>query len=195
VVIEGEAQLHTKNEIRGTSVTFGGSEDKRGSQFAQHNPQESEKGNGLLGPYTRFFVIPKPSKSEKDKGCEELYWRREKGGHTQIDRKEWEKLVAEEKRVYEETGKRIRLQDRGNIHVTVKPVRLGTWLTKLITPHQHPTVVLDPFCGSGSFLVSSIQLNWHEQYQISYLGIDKDANNITVSQARVAAESGQLQLL
>jgi len=91
---------------------FGGGEDSR-EERSKYVAEEG-LGNGLLGPYTRFFVIPKPSKAEKTAG-----------GKVE------------------------------NKHVTVKPVRLGKWLIKLIAPHQHPVVVADPFCGSGSFLVSA----------------------------------------
>jgi len=196
VVIEGEAQLHHGGLIRASKSIGDGNIYQGGGPGLRREPDESSRGNGLLGPYTRFFVIPKPSKAEKNKGCMGLYWRREKGGgHTQIGRKEWEKLVAEEKRIYEETGKRVRLQDRGNIHVTVKPVRLMKWLIRLMTPHQHPVVVIDPFCGSGTSMVAAEQLNWEEGYQMEFYGIDKGENNITITNARLEEEKGAAKQL
>jgi len=196
VVIEGEAQLHHGGLIRAKTSIGDGNIYQGGGPGFRREPDESSKGDGLLGAYTRFFVIPKPSKSEKNKGCMELYWRREKGGgHTQIGREEWEKLVAEEKRIYEETGKRPRLQARGNIHVTVKPVRLMKWLIRLVTPHQHPTVVVDPFCGSGTTMVAGSQLNWEEEYQTEFYGIDKGENNITIANARLEEEKGAAKQL
>jgi len=158
VVIEGEGNIAwqagqdtTRQEWQGHSERKGGWNPETG-----YAKSETYKGNGLLGPYTRFFVIPKPSKAEKT------------------------------------AGGRVE-----NKHVTVKPVRLGKWLTRLIVPHQHPTVVIDPFCGSGAFLRAMQDLNFEEDYQITFLGIDKDEESVKTTLALLEAdrEGRQLALL
>lgn len=65
-----------------------------------------------------------------------------------------------------------------NAHPTVKPLALMSWLIRLITPPGG--VVLDPFMGSGSTLVSCIQQGF------DCIGFDKDETSVATARARVA---------
>ncbi|GAH80121.1 unnamed protein product, partial [marine sediment metagenome] len=96
-----------------------------------------------------FLICPKASKSEKNKGCEQLYWEKDKSsfGYHQVNRQRWEWLGKEEKRIYKKTGKRISLKIRGNIHPTVKPLKLGFYLATIGS--REGDIILDPFGGSG----------------------------------------------
>jgi len=53
-----------------------------------------------------------------------------------------------------------------NVHPTRKPVKLMRWLVKLVTPKGG--LVLDPYCGSGSTCVATIEEGFH------FCGIDRD---------------------
>jgi site-specific DNA-methyltransferase (adenine-specific) len=94
---------------------------------------------GDSGTAARYFYQAKASRRERNIGCDELYWKRDKDseiGYVQIEFEEWDAL-----------SKRKRSQ--GNIHPTVKPVDLLSYLVRLT---KTPTggVVLDPFSGSGT---------------------------------------------
>ena len=66
----------------------------------------------------------------------------------------------------------------GNIHETVKPLKLMAYL---ITIGSRPRdLILDPFCGSGTTCVAAQMLGRH------WIGIDQDTHHCRVARARVA---------
>ena len=66
-----------------------------------------------------------------------------------------------------------------NYHPTVKPIKLGFYL---LTMFSRPgDLVLEPFCGSGSFCISA------KITQRQYIGIDMDANFCSIAEARLEA--------
>jgi len=154
VVIEGEGKPTKPHPVRSNIEQYEGYGNITQKHGEIINYPEDNLGNGLLGPYTRFFVIPKPSKAEKTAG-----------GKVE------------------------------NKHVTVKPVRLGKWLIKLIAPHQHPIVMVEPFCGSGAFLRGMQELNYEEGYQITFLGIDKDEASVKTARALLEEDRAGRQLV
>lgn len=83
-----------------------------------------------------IYHCPKPSRSEREKGCGEL--------PTQSR--------GEDVLQYHNGVKR---EDRpiGNYHPTVKPTNLMRWLVRLVTPKDG--VILEPFCGSGTTLLAA----------------------------------------
>jgi DNA modification methylase len=83
---------------------------------------------GDSGGASRFFYVAKPSRRERDLGCEHLPART---GGDATDRED----VAR------------------NYHPTVKPIDLMRWLVRLVTPPQG--WVLDPFVGSGTTAIAA----------------------------------------
>ena len=76
--------------------------------------------------------------------------------------------------------------DRGeNHHPTVKPTDLMRYLCRLITPPNG--IVLDPFNGSGSTGCAAVL----EGFQ--YIGIEREAEYIAISEKRIQARSKQVQ--
>ncbi len=67
-------------------------------------------------------------------------------------------------------------KDRG-LHPTQKPLNLMKILIDLTTTENQ--VVLDPFCGSGTTLVASIDL------KRKYIGIERDENYCAIAQKRI----------
>lgn len=138
-----------------------------------NNTQEySDSGNA-----SRFFksilYYPKASKSERNKGCEELEGKYIAQGN---------QAQAELKRGntdFNESNKHNNVQIKQNFHPTVKPVSLISYLIKLITPKGG--TVLDPFGGSGTTAVSCIENNFN------YVIIEKEADHIPIIEARVKA--------
>lgn len=64
-----------------------------------------------------------------------------------------------------------------NKHPTVKPIALCRWLLRLVTPPGG--VVLDPFCGSGSFGCAAMLEDF------GFLGIDLGAEHIRIARFRL----------
>lgn len=65
----------------------------------------------------------------------------------------------------------------GNTHPTVKPIKLMTYLTKLITPPNG--VVLDPFMGSGSTGCACAAEGF------DFIGIEMDPDYVEISKRRI----------
>ncbi len=66
----------------------------------------------------------------------------------------------------------------GNTHPTVKPIKLMSYLCKLICPPGG--LVLDPFCGSGTTGMAAIENGF------SFAGIEKDLRYASIAKARCA---------
>jgi len=124
----------------------------------------------VLGGYSRFFLIPKPSRKEKEAELQG------------VDESSVLDFLSESLRIggKRRVGRKVR-----NIHPTVKPVLLFKHLIVLVTP---PTgVVLDPFVGSGTTLVASLQLGYR------CIGIDKSDEYYGIAKVRTN-EQRQLHL-
>ena len=72
-----------------------------------------------------------------------------------------------------------------NHHPTVKPTDLMRYLCRLVTPPNG--IVLDPFNGSGSTGCAAVL----EGFQ--YIGIEREAEYIAISEKRIEARSKQVQ--
>jgi site-specific DNA-methyltransferase (adenine-specific) len=132
----------------------------------------SDSGNA-----SRFFksilYYPKASKSERNKGCEELEGKYIAQGN---------QAQAELKRGntdFNESNKHNNVQLKQNFHPTVKPVALISYLIKLVTPKGG--ITLDPFGGSGTTAVAAIENGF------KYILIEKEAEHIPIIEARVKA--------
>lgn len=70
-----------------------------------------------------------------------------------------------------------------NNHPTVKPIKLMTYLIRLVTPKGG--VVLDPFMGSGSTGVSALREG------MNFVGIEMDDQYFQIAEERINAESNK----
>ncbi len=102
---------------------------------------------GDSGGASRFFYIAKASKSERNKGLEDLGLKKEMG-HSRYDTCKNCAGYNRDSGCACDNPEREHLVIEGNYHPTVKPVKLMCELVKLITPKGG--VTLDPFCGSGT---------------------------------------------
>ena len=129
---------------------------------------------GDSGNASRFFksIIyqAKASKSERNKGCEELEAKPSQLNSGGIDRE-----CSVEKRL-EENGENAPTMK--NNHPTVKPIALMEYLIKMVTPKGG--IVLDPFAGSGSTLVAAKQNGY------DYIGIELTEDYIPIIKARLS---------
>ena len=128
---------------------------------------------GDKGGASRFFYVAKANKSERNMGCEELFWLEQK----QINKNEYLKLEKENKDLPDEKKYKI---SKNNIHPTVKSLKLMEYLCKLTST---PTggLVLDPFAGSGTTCMACKKVGR------PYIGIEQDKEYVKISEARIEA--------
>lgn len=69
-------------------------------------------------------------------------------------------------------------EDHPNDHPTVKPLAVMEWLVRLGAPRPG-SVILDPFCGSGTTLLAAVAEGHHG------IGVELDPKWVAVAQARV----------
>jgi len=130
------------------------------------------RGHADAGSKSRYFDIdcwaekwgilqfPKASKGERNKGCEGLE-----------EKKKWNKGGV---------GTGISARENiisRNIHPTVKPVHLMSWLVRLVTPPNG--TCLDPFAGSFTTGVACKMLGRN------FIGIEKEAEYFAIGKARI----------
>mgnify|MGYP000972470957 CR=1 FL=1 len=145
------------------------------SGFVSPEEKESRLEMNDSGNASRFFksIIyqAKASKSERNKGCEEL---EEKDSMKWAGGNEMKGLAG----TYPDGTPRPK-QIQQNNHPTVKPIALMTYLIKMVTPKGG--VVLDPFAGSGSTLVAA------KENGFQYIGIEMTPEYIPIIEARLKA--------
>lgn len=116
-----------------------------------------------------FLIVPKASKSEKNKGCERL----EEKARANIN-----KMMGEAGNFKTGSGN-IRTVKFKNHHPTVKPIKLMSYL---ITLGSRPNdIILDPFVGSGTTCIAAKMLGRR------YIGFDDDEGYIEIAQCRLGA--------
>jgi hypothetical protein len=121
----------------------------------------------LLGDASRFFYCAKASVSEKEEGLNELKGstlNRVNPGGIENDPR-WAPVK------------------RKNNHPTVKPVKLMSYLCRLITPPGG--TVLDPFMGSGSTGVGAVKEGFN------FVGIELDPHFLLIAKKRIEHHNGK----
>lgn len=160
----------------------GASKSRRGKPRASAEPGD---GWGMTatgaeyddaGGASRFFptfYCAKPSRKERDLGCDDLP---ERAGHDLVDREEGSPGVQNPR------AGAGRISGGRNGHPTVKPLNLMRWLVRLVTPAGG--LVVDPFCGSGTTGMAAIA----EDFQ--FLGCELSAEYAEVAERRIRAAVG-----
>lgn len=123
---------------------------------------------GDTGGASRFYYVCKPSREERDYGCEHLP---QKSGGEATDRTDGSAGVNSPRAGAGRTG------GSRNVHPTVKPVELMRWLIKLVTPPEG--TVLDPFTGSGT---TGMACRYESR---RFIGIERDAEYYAIAKARI----------
>jgi site-specific DNA-methyltransferase (adenine-specific) len=116
---------------------------------------------GLLGDRQRFFYAAKASRKERDAGCEEL-----------------PKQVVQTFKIGAHNERLCAEHPVANLHPTVKPIDLMSWLVRLLTPKGG--LVLDPFTGSGSTGAACVLEG------VRFHGIEREAQYVPIAVARIS---------
>jgi DNA modification methylase len=126
-------------------------------------------GYGDSGTYSRFFLIPKADRADREPvlGGLPLGVRNITEGHGRgaVNTSKGDGTGIRENR------------PRANLHPTVKPVDLMRHLVRLVTPAGG--VVLDPFLGSGTTGLAA------EMEGFEWIGIEKEAEYVAIAEARL----------
>lgn len=131
-------------------------------EFAGQDECAAPRGADIGGP-SRFFYCSKPSKRERNAGCEDMPTKathRYGAGLGEGHNPEHPSLDA-------------------NHHPTVKPVELIGYLARLIA--RPGAVVLDPFLGSGTHGVAALKNGFR------FIGIERELQYFEIAKARVTA--------
>ena len=118
-----------------------------------------------------FLIVPKASKAEKNQGCSDI------DNETYLDKSRHDKEAIGCNNPRNRTGK----ARKGNIHPTVKPVKLMSYLIAIGS--RPGDIIIDPFMGSGTTLVAAKAMGRRA------VGLDNDGECIPVAEARVKAIS------
>ena len=152
------------------------------------NPERTIFRSNDEGSYSRYFsldswaktfpflIVPKASKQEKNKGCEDL----EPKPRADID-----KMMGGRVQMLTGSGN-PRATTLNNFHPTVKPIKLMSYLITMGS--REGDLVLDPFCGSGTTLLAAHQL--HRKY----LGIELNPEYAQIIKKRMLEVQAQLKL-
>lgn len=137
--------LDEQSGVSVSSVRISEDKDLQKNTFSLGRNGTTPRGHNDKGGASRFFYVAKASKSERNAGCEGLE-ERGKVFNGQSD-KPSESMKGVEKK--------FTTQPKSNHHPTVKPLKLMEYLCELT---KTPTggVVLDPFMGSGTTGVASV---------------------------------------
>jgi len=114
-----------------------------------------------------FLVVPKASKSEKNMGLDDF----------EKQQKIYNGQSPESSKDMKGVEKKFTTQPSQNIHPTVKPIQLFSYLVTLGSRKED--IVLDPFMGSGTTPISCVTLDR------KYLGIEKEKEYFEIAEARV----------
>ena len=114
-----------------------------------------------------FLVVPKASKSEKNMGLDDF----------EKQQKIYNGQSPESSKDMKGVEKKFTTQPTKNIHPTVKPIQLFSYLVTLGS--RKDDVVLDPFMGSGTTPISCVTLDR------KYLGIEREKEYFEIAEARV----------
>ena len=129
------------------------------------NDETHRIGHNDSGSAARFFYCAKPSKAERDAGCEGMDEHLPLSGRAKT------------------TGNSATLHISGankpvrNFHPTVKAQALMRYLITLITPPNGK--VLDPFMGSGSTGVAAVDLGF------DFYGCDSEPEYVEIAKRRI----------
>jgi site-specific DNA-methyltransferase (adenine-specific) len=143
-----------------------------------HNPENSYNDTGgasrffkvIEDDYPRFIYCAKASRSERNRGCEEL--EDKPAGQSLKDDNYTRENMGNTPAVNREPTK--------NNHPTVKPLKLLEYLC-ILTKTPTGGIILDPFAGSGTTCMAAKKIGR------TYIGIEQDEEYCKIARARIDA--------
>jgi site-specific DNA-methyltransferase (adenine-specific) len=181
VVGGGETQqAWGKTSRGGNAVAVGDVADQTVGRYGMRQTGEETDFYKDTGTYSRFFLIPKAARSDREPVLGGQTERTNIAfgngtclhcGHARFDGRRAGPCCEEPN--YEPRQVRA----RENVHPTVKPVDLMRHLVRLVTPTGG--TVLDPFLGSGTTALAA------EMEGFPWIGIEREAEYVAIAEARL----------
>jgi DNA modification methylase len=139
--------------------------ERGGTNFA---PLPGERREVDGAGYSRFFLIPKAARTDREPVL---------GGLTGLPESVID--IAGQNTPEGRIGRGVNpeVPSRRNVHPTVKPTDLMRHLVRLVTPPGG--VVLDPFLGSGTTALAA------EMEGFEWVGIEREAEYVAIAEARL----------
>lgn len=161
---------------------------------------------GEVESYQKFFYCPKVSRRERHTGFEQkeiptnpdgMYAKNDDGSYKNPGKSYIQTAEKQRTKKHDPLGHipmdnptsngnymgtsthPTQYKNVGNNHPTVKPVELMKYLIRLVTPPN--SVVLDPFCGSGSTGMAAVELGH------TFIGCELDPNYVDIATKRITA--------
>lgn len=183
LILDEEAAKVLDEQTEGTRASkpsaTGGKFKAAGAFPIESNPVKHEDSGGA----SRFFYVAKASKNERNEGLEHLPERSAlimNGTRRRCPKHDG--AVVSGGNVYTCGCPILYDQERESVgaknnHPTVKPIKLMTYLCRLITPPNG--IVLDPFMGSGSTGVAAVKEGF------GFVGIERESAYFEICKARI----------
>jgi DNA modification methylase len=145
--------------------------DTNGASFATSPEARTGQHFGDSGGYSRFFIIPKADRAERERGlgdrpAEIVKTQGRAEGRT----------VNADGTITSHGDTRLA---RANVHPTVKPIDLMRHLVRLVTPPGG--VVLDPFLGSGTTCLAASEEGFRS------IGVERELEYLEIAKGRLMA--------
>ncbi len=125
-----------------------------------------------------LYVCPKPSRAEREQGCDRLP---AKSGAEAVDRVEGSAGLNNPRAGAGRTATTVR-----NFHPTVKPVDLFRWIVRLVGGQPGEGVILDPFMGSGTTGIAAVKEGFE------FIGIEREVDFARIAEARITDAVGPM---
>jgi len=149
-----------------------------GGIMGEPAPRQGTDSTHDLGRWpANLYACPKPSRSEREAGCERLPGRT---GAEATDRTEGTAGLDSPRAGAGRTADRVK-----NHHPTVKPIGVMRWLCKLVGG-QRGSVILDPFMGSGTTGCAAMLEGF------DFIGIEREPEYMQIAEARIRHHLGGL---
>jgi hypothetical protein len=151
-----------------------------GTVYGEHQASSFDS-HGDSGGYSRFFIIPKADRAERERGLAGREVER-------IGESTWageckvcgSRMMLNGKTTCGHDDMRwVQGKARANVHPTVKPIDLMRHLVRLVTPNGG--TVLDPFLGSGTTCLAASEEGFRS------IGIERELEYLEIAKGRLMA--------
>jgi len=163
VILDGSEEVLSEFAKAGMSRSKRQKVSNVGTIWGAKNTTIDIRGHNDFGTPARFFYCSKASKAERNMG---------------LDGKNESTVDDGRQKAIDNPFQRGKTP-RKNTHPTVKPIALMRYLCRLVTPPNG--TILDPFMGSGSTIIASLQKGFHA------IGIEKESEYLEIAKRRIEA--------
>jgi len=162
----------TKGEKRTQIINKGTFSTFNSNKTPVNTPSYNDNGGNASRFFKSIIYNSKPSKAERNKGCEPVFNLFEQSEGLPLG-----EAPASARSTPADGRENALGNQRANFHPTVKPVELMEYLIKMVTPKGG--VVLDPFMGSGTTGCGAVKNGFE------FIGIDLTPEYLEIAEKRI----------